>query len=308
MLKFLKEKIGFDRSYKHKRDVIYGKDGKYDPEVLYDANSLGFGRKSGEGIYYHGLDNTEIKGLTVSEVSKLSKPFETVGITEDFKSIHDGLDKRWKAAKKVTLASNKWNYYSSDETPDKFPRRLTELNVGSYKFALGSDKEDYKLYMKANSASRYDSYMDLRIAFVKEGEPDKGYSVHFANVKDGKYEPYVLHNAGNSKYTTYPPDAEPKYTESTEKGMRMFKLKSLLKTSLENLHKKESKEWKYSEQDLVRALLEKVRDEQYDIYIIFGYFSSIPNYDKVFGNSLATGLGGHWCNVLKFNDPIWAEN
>ena len=85
----------------------------------------------------------------------------------------------------------------------------------------------------------------------------------------------------------------------------MFKLSSLLKTSLENLHKKESKEWKYSEQDLVDALLEKVKDKNYDIYIIFGYCRNVPDYDKIFANSFATGLGSHWCNVLKFGDPFW---
>ena len=114
--------------------------------------------------------------------------------------------------------------------------------------------------------------------------------------------------SGNLKYTTYPPNAEPKYNEENQGNVHMFKLSSLLKTSLENLHKKESKEWKYSEEQLVNALLKEVKDKNYDIYIIFGYVRSIPSYDKVFGNSLATGLGSHWCNVLKFNDPFWKED
>ena len=249
MLKFLKEKIGFDRSYKHKRDVIYGKDGKYDPKVLYDANSLGFGRKPDDNaLYYHGYnaEHDKLMAMNIEEEKQNDADFDKVGITENFKSIYDGLEKRWMAVHKGTL-DNSLYYYNADDTPDGIARSLISAIGSSYKFALGSDKEDYKLYMKVNSASGYSYYMDLRIAFVNEGNQNKGYSVHFCHVNDKKeYEPYVLHNAGNSKYTTYPPGAEPKYTESTEEGMRMFKLSSLLKTSLENLHKKESKEWKYS--------------------------------------------------------------
>ena len=305
ILEFLEYKIGFDRKKKEKSDVIYGTDSVYSSDTLYDASTLGFGRKLGNDICYHGLSGAEIKGLTVSEVNEISDAFGQAGITEDFKSIYDGLNKRWQATKKVTLAPNKWNYYSSDETPDKLSRRLARLNVGNYKFALGSDKEDYKLYMKVNSISGYDSYMDLCIAFVEKNEPDKGYSVHFANVKNGKYEPYVLHNAGDSKYTEYPPNAEPKLTSDTEEGMRMFRLSSLLKISLENLHKKESKEWKYSEQDLAKTLLKKVKDEKYDIYIIFGVM--YQHQDKtLYSGMVQPGL--LWRNVLKFGDPIWAEN
>ena len=40
---------------KDKCSVVYGKDGKYDSKVLYNANSLGFGRKPDDNaLYYHG--------------------------------------------------------------------------------------------------------------------------------------------------------------------------------------------------------------------------------------------------------------
>jgi len=306
-LEFLEDKIGFDKDDKNKCSVIYGKDGKYDPKVLYDANSLGFGRKPNDNnLYYHGYnaEHDKLMAMNIEEEKKNDEDFDKVGITEDFTSIHDGLEKRWMAVHEGNLGKA-LIYYDADETPDGIARSLISTIGSSYKFALGSGKEDYKLYIKANSASKYSYYMDLRIAFVKEGEPNKGYSVHFANLKDGKYEPYVLHNAGDSKYTTYPPCAVPEYTESTEEGMRMFRLSSLLKTSLKNLHKKESKEWKYSEQELVNALLKEVKDKNYDIYVIWGYCRNVPEYDKIFANSFATGLGSHWCNVLKFGDPFW---
>ena len=305
ILEFLDYKIGFDKDDKDKCSVVYGKDGKYDPKVLYDANSLGFGRKPNDyNLYYHGYNakHDKLMAMNIEEEKQNDADFEKVGITENFKSIHDGLNKRWQAMRESTLAGGNLYYHTTAD----IHRYLISTIGSSYDFALGSDKEDYKLYMWTNSASKYSYYMDLRIAFVKKDEPDKGYSVHFCHVNDKKeYEPYVLHNTGDSKYTEYPPGAVPKYTESTEEGMRMFKLSSLLKTSLENLHKKESKEWKYSEQDLVDALLEKVKDKNYDIYIIFGYCRNVPDYDKIFANSFATGLGSHWCNVLKFNDPFW---
>ena len=323
MLKFLKEKIGFDRSYKHKRDVIYGKDVsqeqlKIEAEnkangkeyAIYTADSLGFGKAEAGEICYHGYNSYKdsIVSMTVEEEldndnrNDNGNDLKKLGITKNFESIRDGLEKRWMALHKGTLGNSLY-YYNANDAPDGIARSLISTIGGSYDFGLGSDKEDYKLYMWANSASKYSYYMDLRIAFVKESDPDKGYSVHFANVKNGKYEPYVLHNAGDSKYTTYPPGAVPEYTESTEEGMRMFTLSSLLKTSLENLHKKESKEWKYSEQELVDALLEEVKDKNYDTYIILGCVRN--THDKEYFNSKMTAIGTYWCNVLKFNDPFW---
>ena len=320
-LEFLEYKIGFNKE----SEVVYGKDVsqeqlKIEAEnkangkeyAIYTADSLGFGKAEAGEICYHGYNSYKdsIVSMTVEEElnndnrNDNGNDLKKLGITENFKSIHDGLEKRWMAVHKGTLG-NSLHYYNANETPDSIARSLISTIGGSYDFGLSSDKEDYKLYMWANSASKYSYYMDLRIAFVKKDEPDKGYSVHFANVKNGKYEPYVLHNAGDSKYTEYPPGAEPKYTESTEEGMRMFRLSSLLKTSLENLHKKESKEWKYSEQDLVDALLKEVKDKNYDIYIIFGCVSNMHNEE--YSNSRMTVLGMYWCNVLKFGDSFWEK-
>ena len=309
MLKFLKEKIGFDRSYKHKRDVIYSTDSVYIPNTLHGASTLGFGKKGDKdpGIYYHGYNakNNKLMAMNIEEEKQNDEDFEKVGITENFESIRDGLEKRWMAVHKGNLGDS-LHYYNANETPDSIARSLISTIVSSYDFGLGSDKENCKLYMRANSASKYSYYMDLRIAFVKKDEPDKGYSVHFCHVNDKKEcEPYVLHNAGNSKYTEYSPGAVPKYTESTEKGVHMFELLSLLETSLENLRKKESKEWEYSEKTLAKTLLKNVKDEKYDIYIILGYCRNVPEYEKIFSNSFATGLGLHWCNVLKFGDLFW---
>ena len=65
MLKFLKEKIGFDRSYKHKRDIIYGRDVSKEQlrieaenkangkeYTIYTADSLGFGNSESGKICY----------------------------------------------------------------------------------------------------------------------------------------------------------------------------------------------------------------------------------------------------------------
>ena len=85
-----------------------------------------------------------------------------------------------------TLAEGNLYYHTTAD----IHRYLISTIGSSYDFALGSDKEDYKLYMWTNSASKYSYYMDLRIAFVKKDEPDKGYSVHFCHVNDKKeYEP-----------------------------------------------------------------------------------------------------------------------
>ena len=319
-LEFLDYKIGFNKE----SEVVYGKDVSREQlrieaenkangkeYTIYTADSLGFGKASGK-ICYHGYNSHKdsIVSMTLDEELKNENENDNgndlnkLGITENFKSIHDGLEKRWMAVHKGTLG-NSLHYYNANETPDSIARSLISTIGSSYKFALGSDKEDCKLYMKANSSSRYSYYMDLRIAFVKKDEPDKGYSVHFANVKNGKYEPYVLHNAGDSKYTEYPPGAEPKYTESTEEGMRMFRLSSLLKTSLENLRKKDSETWKYSEEQLAKTLLKKVKDKNYDIYIVIGYVSN--DLEKEQFNSFVTALGTYWCNVLKFGDPFWEK-
>ena len=319
-LEFLDYKIGFNKE----SEVVYGKDVsqeqlKIEAEnkangkeyAIYTADSLGFGKAEAGEICYHGYNSYKdsIVSMTVEEElnndnrNDNGNDLKKLGITENFKSIHDGLEKRWMAVHKGTLG-NSLHYYNANETPDSIARSLISTIGSSYKFALGSDKEDCKLYMKANSSSRYSYYMDLRIAFVKKDEPDKGYSVHFCHVNDKKEcEPYVLHNAGDSKYTEYPPGAVPEYTESTEKGVHMFELSSLLKTSLENLRKKDSKTWKYSEEQLAKTLLKKVKDENYDIYIIFGCVRN--THDKEYFNSKMTAIGTYWCNVLKFNDPFW---
>jgi len=187
ILEFLDYKIGFDRDKKEKSDVIYGKDVsqeqlKIEAEnkangkeyAIYTADSLGFGKaKSGE-ICYHGYNSYKdsIVSMTLDEELKNENENDNgndlnkLGITENFKSIHDGLEKRWMAVHKGTLG-NSLHYYNANETPDSIARSLISTIGSSYKFALGSDKEDCKLYMKANSSSRYSYYMDLRIAFVK---------------------------------------------------------------------------------------------------------------------------------------------
>jgi hypothetical protein len=85
----------------------------------------------------------------------------------------------------------------------------------------------------------------------------------------------------------------------------MFRLSSLLKTSLENLRKKDSETWKYSEEQLAKTLLKKVKDKNYDIYIVIGYVSN--DLEKEQFNSFVTALGTYWCNVLKFGDPFWEK-
>ena len=319
-LEFLEYKIGFDKE----SEVVYGKDVSREQlrieaenkangkeYAIYTADSLGFGKDGSGKICYHGYNSYKdsIVSMTIDEeLNNKNKNdngngLKDLGIKEDFKSIYDGLEKRWMAVHKGTLGNSLY-YYNANDAPDGIARSLISTIGGSYDFGLGSDKEDYKLYMWANSASKYSYYMDLRIAFVNEGNPNKGYSVHFCHVNDKKeYEPYVLHNAGDSKYTEYPPGAEPKYTESTEEGMRMFRLSSLLKTSLENLRKNDSETWKYSEEQLAKTLLKKVKDKNYDIYIVIGYVSN--DLEKEQFNSFVTALGTYWCNALKFGDPFW---
>ena len=270
-LEFLDYKIGFDRNKKEKSDVIYGTDSIYKSDQLYKTNNLGFGKKAKDfGIYYHGLTGSSIKAMNVAEVEETSSSFKEKGVKTNFGSVYDGLEVRWKSAK--ACMSGKWNKYTD-----------------------------------ANYESSYDSYyMDFHIAFVKKDEPDKGYSVHFSNLNDKKdYEPYLLFDAGDARYKDYPPEATPQYTDQKD-GIHMFRLSSLLKTSLKHQREKESKKWKYSDEVLVNRLLEEVKSKNYDIYLILGHVST--NKTSGYEGFFSILRGRFWCNVLKFGDPIWAEN
>ena len=117
-----------------------------------------------------------------------------------------------------------------------------------------------------------------------------------------------MFKSGNLKYTTYPPGAETAYTEDSETGIHMFTLSSLIATSLKNYFEKENKVRKDLDYENVsEKFLKEVREKDYDIYIIVGCTRSIPEYEAYYANSSATSLGGHWRNVLKFGDPVWAE-
>jgi len=295
ILEFLDYKIGFDRNKKEKSDVIY------------TTSGLGFGKKANDpSIYYHGYNKRQRKiiPMNISEEQDNFDDFKKSGITKQFESIYEGLNARWRALCNTELKSG--FFFNSDETPDNIARYFYPMLSINYLVSIDSKKE--ALYTKINSLAHDSYYLDLHIAFVKEGEPDKGYSIHFCHINDRKeYEPYLLLKSGNLKYTTYPPDAEPEYNEENQGNVHMFKLSSLLKTSLKNLRKKNSETWKYSEEQLANALLEEVRKKQYDIYIIFGCRRSIPEKDDSYSNSSATSAGGHWRNVLKFGDPFWSK-
>jgi hypothetical protein len=302
ILEFLDYKIGFDRNKKEKSDVIYGTDSIYKSDQLYKTNNLGFGKKAKDfGIYYHGLTGSSIKAMNVAEVEETSSSFKEKGVKTNFGSVYDGLEVRWKSAK--ACMSGKWNKYTDANYDNLF---LCRPYLNDFKFLLYPDSKGYNLYIKINESS-YDSYyMDFHIAFVKKDEPDKGYSVHFSNLNDKKdYEPYLLFDAGDARYKDYPPEAIPQYTDQKD-GIHMFRLSSLLKTSLKHQREKESKKWKYSDEVLVNRLLEEVKSKNYDIYLILGHVST--NKTSGYEGFFSILRGRFWCNVLKFGDPIWAEN
>ena len=301
-LEFLDYKIGFDRNKKEKSDVIYGTDSIYKSDQLYKTNNLGFGKKAEDlGIYYHGLTGSSIKAMNVAEVEETSSSFKEKGVKTNFGSVYDGLEVRWKSAK--ACMSGKWNKYTDANYDNLF---LCRPYLNDFKFLLYPDSKGYNLYIKINESS-YDSYyMDFHIAFVKKDEPDKGYSVHFSNLNDKKdYEPYLLFDAGDARYKDYPSEAIPQYTDQKD-GIHMFRLSSLLKTSLKHQREKESKKWKYSDDVLVNRLLEEVKSKNYDIYLILGHVNT--NKTSGYEGFFSILRGRFWCNVLKFGDPIWAEN
>ena len=284
-----------------------------DDDIVYSISGLGFGKKPDDlGIYYYGYNakNDKLMAMNVEEERKNISIFEKSGITEDFTSIRDGLEKRWLALYNSHLSS-KGNWTTDNSTSDFGEVVLCDMLTSNYNMLLYKDEYDYKLYMSTYSGARSSYYLDLHIAFVKEDEPDKGYSVHFSNLvdKNGKkeYEPYLLLDAGDAKYKEYPPGAIPSYAQQ-KTGVHMFPLSSLIATSLKNYFEKENKVMEgFDYKNVSKSFLKEVREKNYDIYIIVGYYCSIPG-DEVHCNSFATTIGGHWRNVLKFDDPIWAEN
>jgi len=179
MLKFLKEKIGFDRSYKHKRDVIY------------TTSGLGFGKKDSNELYYltYGYNpNTNNRDPEYGNVVWTAEELKSrvnMDVPNLTSFIGSSLDIQWKSTKQYELEE------STVET--KYFSKSFKIADG-YRFAIKINKENSALYILC-STSGWIYFADWQFVFVDKSDSNKGYTFRFGeydeNLKNGT-RPYIL--------------------------------------------------------------------------------------------------------------------
>ena len=258
-----------------------------DSPIVYKTSGLGFGKKKADptGIYYAISDYEEGKdnGLVGDDLTGDGHP---TGKKAPFKSIREGLKKRCE--------SYKTSYKDADRVLYEGKNWVKLFDDSRYFILLeGNDKAYLTVYND-------NAYADYIIVFINKKEesdltPDEIYWFNYNN--DG--EPYLLYKCEDPcPYTTYAPGAEPPYNDKNGTEVHTLTLKAMFESFLEQQEKNGN-----GKKEQIRSKflpLISGNEDKYEIYII------VRQNDD--GGKPQEHPILCWRNVLKFDDPFWAEN
>ena len=255
-----------------------------DSPIVYKTSGLGFGKKKADpdGIYYAISDYEEGKdnGLVGDDLAGDNHP---TGNKAPFTSIREGLEKRWN--------SYKTSY--KDVVLYEGKNLVKMFNNGRYLILLKDNIINLYVYNE-------NAYADYIVVFINKKEesdssPDEIYLFNYND--DGK--PYLLYDRKkiSCQYSTPAPGFNPDSKDNLP-GFRTLTLKSMFESFLEQQEKK-----KEGTKEQIRSKFSPLipgNEDKYETYIIVR-----QNNDrgKPYGHPMLC-----WRNVLKFDDPFWAEN
>ena len=217
-------------------------------------------------------------------------------VPEGFDSVHDGLEKRWIAAKftKKKKDGEKWLSFSRRYTSELDGYLTSELNlpsgalknVGFFKFAdisqrFAVDKNKDIIVFATDTASSH--FADWHVVFVEKVTNPKMYSFH--------YGPYTLRNKEEN-------DPEVHFPNYENNKLHIFTLSGMLMDYL----RKEKHVLAFNTTDFNPF---KYKDD-YDVYLIIGRYIRFYNGVELFGYER---YSSSFRNVFKLNDyGYWKDS
>ena len=256
-----------------------------DSPIVYKTSGLGFGKKGNDGkIYYAISDYEEGKdnGLVGDDLAGDNHP---TGNKAPFTSIREGLETRWNSF---------INYSNSEGLVPYKGKNLVKMFSSNRYLILLEDNNKINLYVYNENA--YADYIVVFINKKEESDPSSDEIYWFNYNDDGK--PYLLYDRKkiSCQYSTPAPGFNPD-TKDNLAGFRTITLKSMFESFLEQQEKK-----KEGAKEQIRSKFSPLisgNEDKYEIYIIVRQFDD--------GGKPQEHPMLCWRNILKFNDPFWAE-